>query len=178
VPLFERQIRAGGPITVTHPDIERFFTTIRKTVQLVLQASALGAGRPDMAGRMFVLDMGQPVKIADLARQMIRLAGLRPERDVAIQFNGLRPGEKLFEELFHGEEQLEATPVPRLNVGAPRGSVLGRARFRVGGARGGMRGRAGRGSGQGSGNARARLQRRPVIIALQLWTQSANPRKK
>jgi O-antigen biosynthesis protein WbqV len=120
VPLFERQIRAGGPITVTHPDIERFFMTIREAVQLVLQASALGAGRPDMAGRVFVLDMGQPVKIADLARQMIRLAGLQPERDVSIKFSGLRPGEKLFEELFHGEEHLEATPVPRLNVGAPR----------------------------------------------------------
>jgi len=124
VPLFERQIRAGGPITVTHPDIERFFMTIREAVQLVLQASALGAGRSDMAGRVFVLDMGQPVKIAELARQMIRLAGLRPERDIAIKFTGLRPGEKLFEELFHGEEQLASTPVPRLNVGTPRGPEL------------------------------------------------------
>jgi FlaA1/EpsC-like NDP-sugar epimerase len=124
VPLFERQIRAGGPITVTHPDIERFFMTIREAVQLVLQASALGAERPDMAGRIFVLDMGQPVKIADLARQMIRLAGLQPDRDIVLQFTGLRPGEKLFEELFHGEEQLEPTPVPRLSVGAPRAPSL------------------------------------------------------
>ena len=124
VPLFERQIRAGGPITVTHPEIERFFMTIREAVQLVLQASALGAGRRDLAGRVFVLDMGKPVKIVDLARQMIRLAGLQPDRDIRISFTGLRPGEKLYEELFHEEEMLEPTPVPRLNIGTPRASSL------------------------------------------------------
>ena len=92
VPLFERQLKAGGPLTVTRPDIERFFMTIREAVQLVLQASALGTQEIAVQGRVFVLDMGQPVKIVDLARQMIRLAGLRPEVDVAIQFTGLRPG--------------------------------------------------------------------------------------
>jgi FlaA1/EpsC-like NDP-sugar epimerase len=124
VPLFERQIRAGGPITVTHPEVERFFMTIREAVQLVLQASALGAARRELAGRVFVLDMGQPIRIVDLARQMIRLAGLQPDRDIAIRFTGLRPGEKLFEEVFHGEEKLEETSVPRLNVGSPRAPAL------------------------------------------------------
>jgi O-antigen biosynthesis protein WbqV len=120
VPLFERQLKAGGPLTVTHPDIERYFMTIREAVQLVLQASALGVASDALMGRVFVLDMGTPVKIADLARQMIRLAGLQPERDVAIEFTGLRPGEKLFEELFHAGERIEATAVPRVNVASPR----------------------------------------------------------
>jgi O-antigen biosynthesis protein WbqV len=120
VPLFERQLKAGGPLTVTHPDIERYFMTIREAVQLVLQASALGVANTTLAGRVFVLDMGSPVKIADLARQMIRLAGLRPEKDVAIEFTGLRPGEKLFEELFHAGERIEPTAVPRVNVASPR----------------------------------------------------------
>src|SRR6185503_19691424 len=101
VPLFERQLKAGGPLTVTHPDIERFFMTIREAVELVLQASALGTTANDVQGRLFVLDMGKPVKIIELARQMIRLAGLRPDVDVAIAYTGLRPGEKLYEELFH-----------------------------------------------------------------------------
>jgi O-antigen biosynthesis protein WbqV len=124
VPLFERQLKAGGPLTVTHPDIERFFMTIREAVQLVLQASALGTEDIAVQGRVFVLDMGQPVKIVDLARQMIRLAGLRPEVDVAVQFTGLRPGEKLFEELFHYGEQIEATRIPRVNVASPRTAGL------------------------------------------------------
>jgi O-antigen biosynthesis protein WbqV len=124
VPLFERQLKAGGPLTVTHPDIERFFMTIREAVQLVLQASALGTRDVAVQGRVFVLDMGQPVKIVDLARQMIRLAGLRPEVDVAIQFTGLRPGEKLYEELFHYGEQIEATSIPRVNVASPRTAGL------------------------------------------------------
>jgi O-antigen biosynthesis protein WbqV len=124
VPLFERQLKAGGPLTVTHPDIERFFMTIREAVQLVLQASALGTQELAMQGRVFVLDMGQPVKIVDLARQMIRLAGLRPEIDVAIEFTGLRPGEKLYEELFHYGEQIEATTIPRINVASPRTASL------------------------------------------------------
>lgn len=120
VPLFERQLKAGGPLTVTHPDIERYFMTIREAVQLVLQASALGVADASMVGRVFVLDMGSPVKIADLARQMIRLAGYRPGKDVAIEFTGLRPGEKLFEELFHTDERIEPTAVPRVNVASPR----------------------------------------------------------
>ena len=120
VPLFERQLKAGGPLTVTHPDIERYFMTIREAVQLVLQASALGVADSALVGRVFVLDMGTPVKIADLARQMIRLAGLQPEKDVAIKFTGLRPGEKLYEELFHSGERIEPTDVPRVNVASPR----------------------------------------------------------
>jgi O-antigen biosynthesis protein WbqV len=101
---------------VTHPDIERFFMTIREAVQLVLQASALGAASDEMQGRIFVLDMGEPVRIADLARQMIRLAGLQPEIDVPIVYTGLRAGEKLYEELSLGDEELSPTAIPRLNV--------------------------------------------------------------
>ncbi len=124
VPLFQRQISAGGPVTVTHPEIVRFFMTIREAVQLVLQASALGAAQLQMVGRIFVLDMGQPVKIDDLARQMIRLAGLQPERDIAIHYTGLRSGEKLYEELFHDRESIEATTMPRIKVASPRGIEL------------------------------------------------------
>jgi O-antigen biosynthesis protein WbqV len=124
VPLFERQLKAGGPLTVTHPDIARYFMTIREAVQLVLQASALGAEHDNMAGRVFVLDMGRPVKIADLARQMIRLAGLEPDKDILIRYSGLRAGEKLNEELFHESEQIETTTVPRVNVAAPRSQSL------------------------------------------------------
>jgi O-antigen biosynthesis protein WbqV len=120
VPLFERQLKAGGPLTVTHPDIERYFMTIREAVQLVLQASALGLADTTLVGRVFALDMGSPVKIVDLARQMIRLAGLQPGKDVAIEFTGLRPGEKLFEEVFHAGERIDPTAVPRVNVASPR----------------------------------------------------------
>ena len=123
VPLFERQLKAGGPLTVTHPDIERYFMTIREAVQLVLQASALSVADTAMVGRVFVLDMGSPVKIADLASKMIRLAGLQPGKDVAIEFTGLRPGEKLFEELFHVGERVEPTGVPRVNVASARTSL-------------------------------------------------------
>jgi FlaA1/EpsC-like NDP-sugar epimerase len=109
VPLFQRQLAAGGPLTVTHADMTRYFMTIREAVELVLQASAFRFHHPDRhRGRIFVLDMGEPVKIVHLARQMIRLAGLRPDVDVRIEFTGLRPGEKLFEEIFHGAE----APVP------------------------------------------------------------------
>ena len=109
VPLFQRQIAAGGPVTVTHPDVERYFMTIREAVQLVLQASAYGLETSGGEGRIFVLDMGQPVKIVDLARRMIVLSGLRPEKDIQIKFVGMRPGEKLTENLFETEETLTET---------------------------------------------------------------------
>ncbi len=106
VPRFQEQLTKGGPLTVTHPDITRYFMTIREAVELVLQASALGVQPGDERGRVLVLDMGQPVKIADLARQMIRLAGLKPGEDIQIAYTGLRPGEKLHEELFSPHEEL------------------------------------------------------------------------
>jgi O-antigen biosynthesis protein WbqV len=104
VPLFRRQLARGGPLTVTHPEIRRYFMTVREAVELVLQASAHGLAYPERRGQIFVLDMGQPIKIADLARQMIRLAGLQPDLDVRIEYTGLRPGEKLYEELFDATE--------------------------------------------------------------------------
>jgi FlaA1/EpsC-like NDP-sugar epimerase len=119
VPLFQQQIKAGGPITITHPDICRYFMTIPEAVQLVLQATALGAG-----GETFVLDMGEPVKIVQLAKDLIHLSGLEVDRDISIVFSGLRPGEKLSEELFtHGEDiartQNEKIYVVRNGKGGP-----------------------------------------------------------
>lgn len=104
VPLFKRQILAGGPITVTDPEMKRYFMTIREATELVLQAAANGLSHEEHRGRIFVLDMGEPVKIYDLARTMIALAGLRAEEDIKIVFTGLRQGEKLFEELFDKDE--------------------------------------------------------------------------
>lgn len=100
IPLFQRQLAHGGPLTVTDPDITRYFMTVREAVELVLQASAHGLADHGEKGRIFVLDMGRPIKIADIARQLIRLAGLEPDVDVTLKFTGLRPGEKLFEELY------------------------------------------------------------------------------
>lgn len=104
VPLFQKQLSKGGPLTVTHPEMTRYFMTIREAVELILQTSALGMFEQDARGKIFVLDMGRPVKILDLARQMIQLAGLEENKDVRIHFTGIRPGEKLFEELFHEKE--------------------------------------------------------------------------
>ena len=109
VPLFREQIRRGGPVTVTHPEITRFFMTIPEACQLILQAVALGEG-----GEVFALDMGEPVRIRYLAEQMIRLAGHRPDGDVAIVYTGLRAGEKLFEELFHEQEDYQPTAHPKI----------------------------------------------------------------
>jgi FlaA1/EpsC-like NDP-sugar epimerase len=104
VHTFKQQIANGGPITITHPEMKRFFMTIPEAVQLVLQASVIGRG-----GEVFVLDMGEPIRIVDLARDMIRLSGLEVGRDIDIAFSGLRPGEKLFEELFVAGEKYQRT---------------------------------------------------------------------
>ena len=114
IPRFRAQIAAGGPVTVTHPDIQRYFMSIPEASQLVLQAGAMGQG-----GEIFVLDMGEPVKIVDLARDMIRLSGFS-ERDIKIVFTGLRPGEKLFEELLSDEETSLSTPHPKLRIAKAR----------------------------------------------------------
>ena len=121
VPLFQRQLAAGGPLTVTHPDMKRYFMTIGEAVELVLQTSALGVSEDGATGgRIHVLDMGEPVAILDLAKQMIRLAGRRPDTDIKIVITGPRPGEKLFEELFHGGEPLVPTACKGVLLAAPR----------------------------------------------------------
>ena len=119
VPLFERQLARGGPLTVTHRDTTRYFMTTREAVELVLQASA-GASAATYCGKIFVLDMGEPVRISDLAKQMVRLAGFEPDVDVKIEYIGMRPGEKLSEELFHGSEQPDPTSMDGILLAAPR----------------------------------------------------------
>jgi FlaA1/EpsC-like NDP-sugar epimerase len=115
IPIFKEQIAAGGPVTVTHPEMKRYFMTIPEASQLVLQAGTMGQG-----GEIFVLDMGQPVKIADLARDLITLSGLKPGEDVEVRFTGLRPGEKLFEELSLTDENADRTLHPKIFVGRLR----------------------------------------------------------
>jgi len=120
VPLFEEQLAKGGPLTVTHPDMVRYFMTVREAVELVLQAAVLGDSMSDRQECIFVLDMGQPVRILDLATQMIKLAGLKPDEDIKITFTGLRPGEKLFEELFHFSENAVKTTHEGIFLASPR----------------------------------------------------------
>lgn len=125
IPLFKKQIAAGGPVTVTHPEIIRYFMTIKEAVKLVLQAGSMAQG-----GEIFVLDMGEPVKIDDLARQLIRLSGYQPDIDMPVVYTGLRPGEKLYEERLMDEEALTDTHIEGISVGRPldfsRGEFFGK----------------------------------------------------
>src|SRR5690554_674380 len=114
IPLFKKQIAAGGPVTVTHPEMRRYFMTIPEAVSLVIQAGAMGE-----KGEIFVLDMKEPVRIVDLACDLIRLSGLEPEKDIKIQYCGVRPGEKLYEELLTTEEGITTTKHERIYVSKP-----------------------------------------------------------
>ncbi|MHB1126543.1 MAG: polysaccharide biosynthesis protein [Bacillota bacterium] len=116
VPVFKEQIARGGPVTVTHPDMKRYFMTIPEAVQLVIQAGAMATG-----GEIFILDMGEPVKIIDLVRDLIRLSGLEPDKDIQIVFTGIRPGEKLYEELLSADEGTTTTKHKRIYVARPNG---------------------------------------------------------
>ncbi|WP_417841590.1 polysaccharide biosynthesis protein [Terasakiella sp.] len=120
VPLFEKQLRAGGPLTVTDKEMNRFFMTVREAVELVLQAAVLAQKDNVLDGKICVLDMGEPVKILHLAEQMIKLSGLQPYQDIDIQFTGLRPGEKLYEEIFHGDEPPTPSTQEGILIATPR----------------------------------------------------------
>jgi FlaA1/EpsC-like NDP-sugar epimerase len=126
IPLFKQQIAARKPVTVTHPEMRRYFMTIPEAAQLVIQASTMGKG-----GEIFVLDMGQPVRILDLANNLIQLSGLRPGEDIKIVFTGIRPGEKLYEELAHLDEEMRPTFHQKIKIfanhGLPAHSALERA---------------------------------------------------
>jgi FlaA1/EpsC-like NDP-sugar epimerase len=123
IPIFREQIARGGPVLVTHPEMRRYFMTIPEATQLVMQAGAMGDG-----GEIFILDMGEPVKILDLARDLITLSGLRPDHDIEIRFSGVRPGEKLFEELSTSAEHAEKTKHPKIFIGVAAGGGAGRAK--------------------------------------------------
>lgn len=126
IPLFKRQIQEGGPVTVTHPEMVRYFMTIPEAVQLIIQAGALANG-----GEVFILDMGKPVKIADLAKDLIRLSGLEVGQDISIIYTGIRPGEKLFEEILTREEGITATKHNRIFVGKPSDFALDEFQFAI-----------------------------------------------
>ena len=111
IPTFMKQIERGGPVTVTHPDMKRYFMTIPEAVELVIQAGAIAKG-----GEIFVLDMGEPVNIADMAKDLIKLSGYELGRDIEIRYTGIRPGEKLYEELFSGREEMAATRHERIFI--------------------------------------------------------------
>jgi O-antigen biosynthesis protein WbqV len=125
VPLFTRQIASGGPVTVTHEAVTRYFMTTSEAVELVLQACTLQDDDTDARGKIYVLDMGEPVRILDLAHQLIRLAGLRPEKDIAVSFTGLRAGEKLHEQLFDTDEQVTATAHQSIRIASSPAMEVG-----------------------------------------------------
>ena len=169
VPIFRSQIEKGGPVTVTHPDMTRYFMTIPEAVQLVIKAGDLGAE----SGEVFVLEMGEPVRIVDLARNMIHLAGYEPDVDIAIEFTGPRRGEKIHEELFNPDERSQPTSAERI-VRAVRAAAarpgLGRDHGRAP-HRPGRRRRRG-----GARRARGRADRRPPGAQLgRALGQSASP---
>ncbi len=126
IPLFRKQIEAGGPVTVTHPEVTRFFMTIPEACRLVLEAAAMGLG-----GEIYVFDMGQPVRIADLAEKMIRLSGKDPGVDIEVVYTGLRPGEKLYEELLATSENTLPTHHPRILIGQVAALDVGQVQRQV-----------------------------------------------